>query len=132
MMSESYSNIKPILIVEDNVTNRNLFSLQLLQFGIATPHGLNGRDALELVRANPYAFSMILMDLQMPVVDGLEAMRRLRADPRFVTTSIIALTALAMPGDREYCITAGANEYMSKSVSLKKLRATINEMLGKV
>ena len=74
---------------------------------------------------------MILMDLQMPVMDGLESMRRLRADPRFVTTPIIALTALAMPGDRERCITAGANEYMSKPVSLKKLRDTINEMLGK-
>jgi CheY-like chemotaxis protein len=131
MMSENYSNIKPILIVEDNVTNRDLFSLQLLQFGIATQHDLNGRDALELVRANPYAFSMILMDLQMPVMDGLESMRRLRADPRFVTTPIIALTALAMPGDRERCITAGANEYMSKPISLKKLRDTINEMLGK-
>ena len=58
-------------------------------------------------------------------------MRRLRADPRFVSTPIIALTALAMPGDRERCIAAGANEYMSKPVSLKKLRNTIKEMLVK-
>jgi CheY-like chemotaxis protein len=71
------------------------------------------------------------MDIQMPVMDGLEAMRRLRANPRFTSTPIIALTALAMPGDRERCLEAGANEYMSKPVSLKKLLYTINNLLGK-
>jgi CheY-like chemotaxis protein len=71
------------------------------------------------------------MDIHMPTMDGLEAMRRLRAEPRFASTPIIALTALAMPGDRERCIEAGANIYMSKPVSLKKLRHILNEMLGK-
>ena len=95
MMSENYSNIKPILIVEDNVTNRDLFSLQLLQFGIATQHGLNGRDALELVRANPYAFSMILMDPQMPVMDGFAATRLIRQHEINTGTHniIVAITA---------------------------------------
>jgi CheY-like chemotaxis protein len=130
MMSQNYSR-KPVLIVEDNVTNRDRLSLQFLQFGIATQHGFNGREPLELVSAKPYAFSMILMDLQMPVMNRLEAMRRLRADPRFALTPIIALTALAMPGDRERCILAGANEYISKPVSLKKLRHSISEMLGR-
>lgn len=70
------------------------------------------------------------MDIQMPVLDGLESIRRLRQDQRFASTPIIALTALAMPGDREQCIEAGANEYMSKPVSLKSLVKTIHRLLG--
>ena len=72
---------------------------------------------------------IILMDIQMPVMNGLEATRRLRANPRFVDTPIIALTALAMPGDRERCLEAGASEYMSKPVSLKILKKTIENLL---
>ena len=73
--------------------------------------------------------SLILMDIQMPVMDGLEAIRHLRADSRFASTPIIALTALAMPGDRERCLAAGANEYLSKPVSLKGLVKTIGKLL---
>jgi CheY-like chemotaxis protein len=65
----------------------------------------------------------------MPVLDGLEAIRRLRANSSFDSTPIIALTALAMSGDRERCLDAGANEYMSKPVSLKMLIKTINDLL---
>jgi CheY-like chemotaxis protein len=67
----------------------------------------------------------------MPVMNGLEAIARLRGNVRFADTPIIALTALAMPGDRERSLLAGANEYMSKPVSLQRLARTIGEMLGK-
>jgi CheY-like chemotaxis protein len=71
------------------------------------------------------------MDIQMPMMDGLEAIRRLRADSRFqASTPIIALTALAMPGDRGRCLEAGATEYMSKPVSLKVLLKTIQTLYG--
>ena len=69
--------------------------------------------------------------IQLPVMDGLETMARLRKDPRFASTPIIALTALAMSGDRERCLDAGANEYLSKPVSLKMLSETIEKLLRK-
>ena len=87
----------------------------------------DGLEAIEKAHSsNP---DVILMDIQMPVMDGLEVMRRLRKDPRFVATPMIAITALAMPGDRERCLEAGANEYMSKPVRLKVLQTTIEGLL---
>jgi CheY-like chemotaxis protein len=87
----------------------------------------DGAEALEKAQSsNP---DLILMDIQMPVMDGLEVIRRLRKDRMFVTTPMIAITALAMPGDRERCIQAGANEYMSKPIRLKVLRTTIEDLL---
>ncbi|MBK9052733.1 MAG: response regulator [Chloroflexi bacterium] len=86
---------------------------------------LNGFEALEQARI--YRPQMILMDIQMPDMDGLEAIARLRAMPAFVTVPIIALTALAMPGDRERCLEAGANEYLTKPLSLKLLTQRIEE-----
>jgi len=66
----------------------------------------------------------------MPVMNGLEAIARLRAEPKFGCTPIIALTALAMPGDRERCLQAGASDYMSKPVSLKGLLKVVEAFLG--
>ena len=73
------------------------------------------------------------MDIQMPVMDGLEAIRRLRADPdaSLAATPIIALTALAMPGDRERCLAAGATDYMTKPVHLGRLVQIIQTLLGR-
>ena len=71
------------------------------------------------------AISVVFTDMQMPEMDGLEATRRFRGDLKLADIPIIALTALAMPGDRECCLEAGANEYLSKPVSLRKLARTI-------
>lgn len=71
----------------------------------------------------------MLMDLQMPEMDGLEAMLRIRADKEIAAIPIIALSALAMPGDRDKCLAAGANDYMTKPVSLKNLASTIKSIL---
>ncbi len=87
----------------------------------------NGQDGLDLVKQiKP---DLILMDIQMPVMDGLEATRRLRSQAEFQNTPIIALTAFAMSGDRERCIKAGATDYLSKPVKLKELIAKIKEAL---
>jgi PAS domain S-box-containing protein len=118
-----------ILLAEDNMANVLTISEYLESHGYTIVNAHNGLEAIQKAEeTNP---GIILMDIQMPVMDGLEAIRRLRANPRLRDTPIIALTALAMPGDRERCLTAGANEYMSKPVGLKKLFHTINEMLDR-
>lgn len=117
-----------ILLAEDNPASILAIGdyLEGKNFKVVVAH--NGLDAVALaLEINP---SIILMDVQMPVIDGLEATRRLRADPRFRSVPILALTALAMPGDRERCLEAGATEYLSKPVSLKDLVKMIYSLTG--
>jgi CheY-like chemotaxis protein len=70
------------------------------------------------------------MDIQMPGMDGLQAMQQIRLDPSLVDVPIVALTALAMTGDRDRCLAAGANDYLTKPVKLKQLAATIQQLLN--
>jgi CheY-like chemotaxis protein len=70
------------------------------------------------------------MDVQMPIMDGLEATKQIRRDPNLINTPIIALTALAMEGDRDRCLAAGANEYLSKPIKLKQLATVIQQLLS--
>ncbi|HEU0296373.1 MAG TPA: PAS domain S-box protein [Anaerolineales bacterium] len=117
-----------ILLAEDNMANILTIGEYLESHSYEVKIAHDGLEAVQMAEAaNP---DIILMDIQMPMIDGLEATRRLRATPRFAATPIIALTALAMPGDRERCLEAGATEYMSKPVSLKKLKQTIESFLG--
>ncbi|MGZ9225123.1 MAG: hybrid sensor histidine kinase/response regulator, partial [Anaerolineales bacterium] len=117
-----------VLLAEDNLSNTFTVRDHLENHGYQVVVALDGLEALE--KAEEVQPHIILMDIQMPVLDGLEAICRLRTDPRFASTPIIALTALAMPGDRERCLEAGANEYMSKPVSLKALVKTVENMLN--
>jgi len=116
-----------ILLAEDNMPNILTISEYLKSHGYEVDVAHDGSEALKKAEAmNP---DLILMDIQMPVMDGLEAIARLRGNVRFADTPIIALTALAMPGDRERGLLAGANEYMSKPVSLKALLREITRLL---
>jgi len=116
-----------VLLAEDNLANI-LTIVEYLEgknFQVVVAH-----DGLEAIaRASETNPDIILMDIQMPSMDGLEATQRLRADDRFKSTPIIALTALAMPGDRERCLRAGASEYLSKPVSLRQLVEMINDLI---
>jgi signal transduction histidine kinase/ActR/RegA family two-component response regulator len=112
-----------ILLAEDNEDNITTFTDFLSARGYRLMEARNGEEALE--RAREERPAVVLMDIQMPGMDGLEATRHFRRDPQLADIPIIALTALAMPGDRERCLEAGANEYVSKPVSLKKLAETI-------
>ncbi|PSB50865.1 hypothetical protein C7B67_12950 [filamentous cyanobacterium Phorm 6] len=116
-----------ILLAEDNEANISTVSSYLKAKGYRILLAKNGEEAIALAKSeNP---NLILMDIQMPGMDGLEAMQQIRLDPNLVDLPIIALTALAMTGDRDRCLAAGANDYLTKPVKLKQLAATIQHLL---
>jgi len=118
---------KRILLAEDNDINIIVIAEYLRAKGYYVIIARNGREAVDLASKTPP--DVILMDIQMPEMDGLEAIHYLRNMPDCATTPIIALTALAMPGDQELCLAAGANKYITKPVNLKELLALIQQLL---
>jgi len=116
-----------ILLAEDEENNIRTLSTYLEAKGYQLVVARNGAEALS--RAHDSKPALILMDIQMPGMDGLEAIRRIRADTALGQVPIIALTALAMSGDRERCLAAGADEYLTKPVSLKGLVRAIEAHL---
>ena len=128
MLGEVPAVISPlILLAEDNSANVSTVCSYLEAKGYRMVVANNGQDAIDLVHsARP---DLILMDIQMPEMDGIAAMQEIRRNPQFADLPMIALTALAMTGDRERCIAAGANDYMSKPIKLKDLSKTIRSML---
>ncbi|WP_310429578.1 response regulator [Chamaesiphon sp. VAR_48_metabat_135_sub] len=116
-----------ILIVEDNELNINTISSYLTAKGYRPIVAQDGQSAIEMT--NLHHPDLILMDIQMPGMDGLEAIVQIRQNPQLAEIPIIALTALAMEGDREKCLAAGANEYIPKPVKLKQLNTTIQQFL---
>ncbi|WP_295588237.1 response regulator [uncultured Lamprocystis sp.] len=112
-----------VLLVEDNESVLEMLSTYLRIKGCEVLAAGNGSDAIALAREQHP--DLILMDVQMPVMDGLETTGRLRTDPALRRIPIIALTALAMPGDRERCLEAGMDDYLSKPLGLKELHRTV-------
>jgi CheY-like chemotaxis protein len=125
--SEAIATAPLILLAEDNEANINTFSSYLTakRYRMLLAH--NGQEAVAL--AQTHQPDLILMDIQMPGIDGLEAITQIRLDPHSIKTPIIALTALAMTGDRERCLAAGANDYLPKPVRLKQLVDLIQQLL---
>lgn len=115
-----------VLLADDNTDSCEMLSEYLHTMGYQIVLAYNGKEAIQRVEEQPP--DVILMDIQMPVMDGLEAIRHLKADPKFVNIPIIALTALAMRGDRERCLEAGADEYLSKPVNLKTMVNLIDSL----
>lgn len=109
-----------ILLVDDDV--RNIFALTsaLEQKGVLVEVGRNGFEAIEKLDQNP-DIDLVLMDVMMPGMDGLEATRHIRADARFARLPIIAITAKAMKDDQEQCLAAGASDYLAKPIDLSRL-----------
>ncbi|MFM7383488.1 MAG: GAF domain-containing protein [Microcystaceae cyanobacterium] len=116
-----------ILLAEDNPGNLLSFSCYLEAKGYRLVTAEDGKEAI--AQAEQTLPDLILMDIQMPGMDGLEAIQQLRGNPHFAQTPIIALTALAMPGDQERCLAAGANEYLAKPIKLRQLAMLIEELL---
>ncbi len=121
-----------ILLVEDNITNQQVALGFLKKMGLTADAAANGREALETLKTLPY--DLVLMDVEMPEMDGLEATRLIR-DPQSAVRNrnipVIAMTAYAMQGDRERCLEAGVNDYISKPVSIRALGRILEKWLPK-
>jgi CheY-like chemotaxis protein len=116
-----------VLIVEDNSQNMRLLEMLLKPRGYSLLKAVDGEEALDIAtREQP---DLIVMDIQLPKLSGLEVTKRLRQMPAFAHTPIIALTAYAMKGDREKFIRAGCNAYLSKPINTRELLRVLGEML---
>ena len=112
-----------VLLVEDNKFNQQLANALLMRVGIEVGIADDGIEALQALQRE--RFDAVLMDMQMPRMDGLEATRLIRANPALANLPIIAMTANAMIGDRETCLAAGMNDYISKPVQYEAMYATL-------
>ncbi|WP_141734791.1 response regulator [Oligoflexus tunisiensis] len=128
LVERSFSDAR-ILLVDDDM--RNLFALVhvLEDRGAAVLTARNGQEALDVLDKDP-SINLVLMDVMMPVMDGLEAMQRIRENKIFKHLPIIALTAKAMKGDQEKCLAAGANDYLAKPVDMERLISLIRVWLA--
>jgi len=118
-----------ILLVEDNEMNRDMLSRRLERRGYSIAIAVDGQQGVDMAAADPPA--LILMDMSLPVLDGWEATRRIRADERTKSIPIIALTAHAMQGDEQRARDAGCDDYDTKPVELPRLLEKMQALLKK-
>lgn len=119
---------KKILVVEDNEKNRMLIKDILLYHGYVVFEAENGKTGVEL--AKQHLPDLILMDIQMPVMDGFTAIALLREDPATKSIRMIALTSFAMKGDREKIMRAGFDDYIAKPIDTRKLPEIVKKYAG--
>ena len=118
-----------ILVVEDNAMNMKLFRDVLVATGYRTLEATTGGEALEL--AAEHTPDLVLLDIQLPDVDGVQTLRRLRADDRTASIPVLAVTAQAMSGDREEFLSAGFDGYVAKPVNIRELIGTVRRHCGR-
>ncbi|MDM0044070.1 response regulator [Variovorax dokdonensis] len=118
-----------ILLVEDNELNRDMLSRRLMRRGYEVAMAVDGEQALVAVRDGQP--QLVLMDMSLPIIDGWEATRRLKADPQLRHIPVIALTAHAMSGDRERALEAGCDEFDTKPIEFERLLGKIEALLGR-
>ena len=116
-----------ILLIEDNEMNRDMLSRRLTRKGFEIAIAEDGEHGVEMAKSE--SPSLILMDISLPVMDGYEATRQIKANPTTRSIPIVALTAHAMSGDREKCLEAGCDEYETKPVDLPRLLDKIKKLL---
>jgi CheY-like chemotaxis protein/HAMP domain-containing protein len=129
--SDNVLKDKTILLVDDDMRNVFAISSLLENYDMKVIVGKNGKEAIEKLKANAEVIDLVLMDIMMPEMNGYDAMKIIRKEKRFEKLPMIALTAKAMKGDREKCIAAGANEYLSKPVEKEKLISMLRVWLYK-
>lgn len=121
------SSAAKVLLAEDHPVNQAVIEAMLRSLGHEVVVAVNGEQALMQLKYK--AFDVVLMDCQLPVMDGYEATRRIRQNPEIAATPVIALTASAMPGDREQCLAAGMNDYLAKPFKRADLQQMLNTWL---
>ena len=117
-----------VLLVEDNEMNRDMLSRRLTRRGFEVIFAVDGQQGVDLARTERP--DIILMDMSLPVLDGWEATRRVKADDATRSVPVIGLTAHAMSGDRERAIEAGCDDYDTKPVELDRLIGKIERLLS--
>ncbi len=116
-----------VLVVDDNTLNRRLTTQLLHQLGVETATAASAEECFE--KLSEADFDLVLMDVQMPGMDGLDATLHLRAQERWRNLRIVALTADAMVGDRERCMAAGMDDYLTKPLRREELARVVRESL---
>jgi len=119
-----------VLVVEDNVVNQRLARRLIEKLGCHVDLAVNGEEAVTAVRRRSY--ELVLMDCQMPVMDGFDATRRIRVEESRYHTPIVAMTASAMRGDRERCLEAGMDDYIAKPIKVSELQAVVKRWCSKI
>ena len=117
-----------ILLVEDHEMNRDMLSRRLKRKGYEVIFALDGTEGVEMARSE--APDLILMDISLPVMDGWEATKQIKADPAIQSIPVIALTAHAMPGDREKSLAVGCDGYETKPIEFTTLLTKIKALLS--
>ena len=117
-----------VLLVEDNEMNRDMLSRRLIRRGFQVVFAIDGQQGIDLARSERP--DVILMDMSLPIIDGWEASRRLKADDATRSVPVIGLTAHAMSGDREKAIEAGCDDYDTKPVDMNRLLGKIEALIG--
>lgn len=124
------SSGKAIMLVEDNKLNQRLMESSLRRFGFHIELAGNGLEAVEKYQANPQKYSIIIMDIMMPVMDGLEATRQIRIFEQMnnFRIPIIALTANTFNADRERCLSYGMDDYLAKPLNMELLAQSFRSL----
>ena len=117
-----------VLLVEDNEMNRDMLSRRLVRRGFEVSFAMDGQQGVDLARTERP--DIILMDMSLPIIDGWEATRRVKADDATRSIPVIGLTAHAMSGDREKAMEAGCDDYDTKPVELERLIGKMQKLLG--
>jgi CheY-like chemotaxis protein len=121
--------MKTILVAEDRDASRELVRTLLEHSGYLVLEATNGAEAVDVAKANMP--DLVLLDLQMPLKNGFEVLHELRADDRFSSTPIVALTASAMLGDKEKALMQGFSSYLTKPISLATIRLELARLLNR-
>jgi CheY-like chemotaxis protein len=119
--------VKTIVIVDDNAVSRELIREVLQCPGFSILEASDGRNGIELIQRN--SPDLVLLDIQLPGLDGYSVVRQLRENPRFTNLKVVAVTAFAMQGDRERALAAGFDGYITKPINTYLLEEQVQELL---